>query len=277
MSATAALLDLLKRHYIKPGTDMPGGIFLPECGVNGEIGSRVDALYVGFTSASGRLLVGHELKVSRSDWRRELDKVGKADFWADNCHQWWIVAPGPEVVPKDELPHGWGLLYPGARGSRMQVVVKAETHAQRTPSWQAVRSVLARVDTLRAGHDHRVRTEAFETARKRAAEEYANRNVAALTAEQQTRLNILDRLEHMLGRRIDSWVLDEDGEAVSTEVVAAALRLTIETKKLGLDSERFSLQRLTKQVEQAAAGLEAFTEARDVLLTLTANSARAGR
>lgn len=78
---TEELLARLQRHYIKPGEQFPGGIFLPEVGWNGRSGGRVDALYVGFTSTSGRRLVGHELKVSRSDWRHELDQPGKADGW----------------------------------------------------------------------------------------------------------------------------------------------------------------------------------------------------
>ena len=78
---TKILMETLERHYINPSDDYAGGVFVPECGVNGKFGasSRVDALYVGFTQASGRLLIGHEVKASRSDWLRELSKVGKAD------------------------------------------------------------------------------------------------------------------------------------------------------------------------------------------------------
>lgn len=59
------LLERLKRHYIKPGDLMPGGAFLPEV----VLGSRrADALYVGFFRSRGKMLVGHEIKVSRADW-----------------------------------------------------------------------------------------------------------------------------------------------------------------------------------------------------------------
>lgn len=88
----ADLLTRLQRHYIKPGEVLPGGVFVPEVGVNGGVQSRCDAIYVGFTSTSGRQLVGHELKVSRADWQHELDQAGKADFWHDNTHQWYVAA-----------------------------------------------------------------------------------------------------------------------------------------------------------------------------------------
>jgi len=182
---TRTLLELLRRHYIKPGRDLPGGVFLPEVGWNGGPQSgRADALYIGFTSTSGRLLVGHEIKVSRSDWRAELDKQGKADPWHDQCHAWYVVAPSTDVVPVEELPHGWGLMLPNPRTTtRMQIKVKAVVHADRRPSWNAVRSIIARQDTLRAQEILSIRTDARDEARKQAEREYqqrAERRAAAL-------------------------------------------------------------------------------------------------
>lgn len=149
---TAELLALLRRHYIKPGLDLPGGVFVPEVGGNGSWGAcaRADAIYVGFTTSSGRILVGHELKISRADWLSELNKPGKADQWADQCHAWWLVVSDPDIVKPGELPHGWGLMSPGKSKTRMDVHTPAAVKSDHTPSWEAVRSVMARVDTLRA-------------------------------------------------------------------------------------------------------------------------------
>lgn len=145
---TRALMEQLERHYLHPNDRLPAGVFLPEVSWNGYGGatSRCDALFVGFTSASGRLLVGHEVKASRSDWLTELRKVGKADDWADQCHQWWLVTV-PGVVAEGELPAGWGLMLPGAR-NRMKIVTPAVTHTDLVPSWDASRSVIARLNTL---------------------------------------------------------------------------------------------------------------------------------
>lgn len=148
---TADLLTRLERHYIKRGADLPGGVFLPEVTYGGAGGQRADALYVGFTSTSGRILIGHELKVTRADWRRELEKSGKADAWADECHAWYVVAPSTDVVRAEELPNGWGLLVINPRTTtRLDVAVKATMHLDRTPSWTATRSLLSRADMLRA-------------------------------------------------------------------------------------------------------------------------------
>lgn len=149
---TAELLALLRRHYIKPGLDLPGGVFVPEVGGNGSWGAsaRADAIFVGFTSSSGRILVGHELKISRADWLNELNKPGKADQWADQCHAWYLVVSDPAIVKPGELPPGWGLMSPGASRTRMAVHTAAAVKTGHTPSWDAIRSVMARIDTLRA-------------------------------------------------------------------------------------------------------------------------------
>ena len=163
---TADLMGRLERHYIKPGQPLPGGVFVPEVGENGGWGTgrRCDAIYVGFTSASGRMLVGHEVKASRADWLTELSKPGKADAWADQCHEWWLVTV-PGVVKDGELPAGWGLMVPGTSKTRMKVITAARRHVDRTPSWDAVRSIVARQDTLRAAAILDGRMKAVEDAR----------------------------------------------------------------------------------------------------------------
>lgn len=168
MTETADLLARLRRHYIKPAEPLPGGVFLPEVGWNGQGGfRRCDALYVGFTSSSGRILVGHELKVSRADWLHELDERDKADQWADECHEWWLVVGDPAIVRDGELPAGWGLMVPGRSKTRMEIKHKPDrkplTHQ---PGWHAVRSILARQDTLRAHAISDVKMTARDEARQ---------------------------------------------------------------------------------------------------------------
>lgn len=54
---------------------------------------------------------GFEVKVSRSDWLRELADPSKAEAWKQFCQHWWLVAPR-DVVKPGELPEGWGHLAP---------------------------------------------------------------------------------------------------------------------------------------------------------------------
>lgn len=275
MSATKTLLEVLRRHYIKPSADWPGGIFIPECGINGPgPQSRADALYVGFTSTSGRLLVGHEIKVSRADWRKELDTVGKADFWADACHEWWIVAPGPEIVPVEEVPNGWGLLYPG-RQMRMKVAKKAATKtADHAPRWDAVRSIMARLDTLQTqamqehlrGERDRIHK---EVSRLREAErERAGK--ADLDPGTRDRLLALDHVERQLGVSLaDSWQ-EGDGE-IAPDTLVACLRLAQAIRTSGVEeirTSRYQGESLARQAQTLLDGLAEFDAARTALLAL---------
>jgi len=150
---TAELMRRLRRHYLPETEMLPGGILVPEVGGNASYvtNRRCDAIHVGFTSASGRILTGHELKVSRADWRHELDTLGKSDHWSDACHAWVVVAPSIDIVPVEEVPAGWGLMTPDPRSKRrFKTHVRPAIKQDHNPPWWAVRAVIARQDTLRA-------------------------------------------------------------------------------------------------------------------------------
>lgn len=62
---------------------------------------------------AGRLdLHGHEVKVSRSDWLRELKDPDKAAEFIPYMNRWWLVIACEDMVKPGELPDGWGMLVP---------------------------------------------------------------------------------------------------------------------------------------------------------------------
>lgn len=65
--------------------------------------------------SKGYQVIGHEVKVSRSDWLTELRDPDKAEAWKQYCHRWYLVVPDAGLVRPGELPEGWGLL--ALRGS----------------------------------------------------------------------------------------------------------------------------------------------------------------
>lgn len=75
----------------------------------GASGHRIaDAIAIDCWHSSRFALHGYEVKITRSDWLRELRDPDKAEVWAQHCHYWWLIAP-PGVV-RDDLPAGWGHL-----------------------------------------------------------------------------------------------------------------------------------------------------------------------
>jgi hypothetical protein len=86
-----------------------------------------DALAVGLYASRGQMIVGFEVKVSRSDWLRELKEPSKAEAICQFCDLWYVVVPWEppltEIVQESELPPLWGLMT--VKGQRLHIVKKA--------------------------------------------------------------------------------------------------------------------------------------------------------
>lgn len=81
---------------------------------------RADAIAIGCWSSVGRLIEGFELKVSRSDWLREVANVSKADPFIERCDKWWLVTASPSIAKLDEVPACWGWMAATKNGLRVQ-------------------------------------------------------------------------------------------------------------------------------------------------------------
>lgn len=106
---TADLMALLQRRDFGPGdwgwlTNVPNS--------TGHAARRsCDALAMNLWPSTGLALHGFELKVSRSDWTRELRQPDKATELQRFCDHWWLVAGDDSVCPEArDLPETWGLL-----------------------------------------------------------------------------------------------------------------------------------------------------------------------
>lgn len=122
MDATE-LTSILRGHYLAPNRPA-GGLFAAEVG--SPCGRRrADALWLPLTRAGGTGLVGHELKVSRSDVMAELADPTKAEPWAQYCSRWWLVVSDPSLVEGLEIPESWGIMSPpSGRRTRSMTVLR---------------------------------------------------------------------------------------------------------------------------------------------------------
>lgn len=92
-------------------------------GYGGDI-RTADALAMSLWPSRGLELHGFEVKVSRSDWTRELAAPDKADEIARYCDRWWVVVPKmSDIIHAGELPPTWGCLE--LRGKKLVAVVEA--------------------------------------------------------------------------------------------------------------------------------------------------------
>lgn len=76
---------------------------------------HADAVVMNLWPSRGLLIEGIEIKVSRSDWRRELENPAKAEEIARYCDKWWVVAP-IGIVQAHEVPINWGWKEVNANG-----------------------------------------------------------------------------------------------------------------------------------------------------------------
>lgn len=68
---------------------------------------RIDFWAMNCFPSKGLRCVAYEVKVSRSDWLRELQKPHKRELaWEVSNEAWFVTAPG--VVKNGEVPEGWG-------------------------------------------------------------------------------------------------------------------------------------------------------------------------
>ena len=68
-----------------------------------------DGLVFSTWPSRGLWMAGIEIKVSRSDWKKELADAAKSDEIQQYCHHWYVAAP-VGVVPINEVPKAWGVI-----------------------------------------------------------------------------------------------------------------------------------------------------------------------
>lgn len=68
-----------------------------------------DAVAMNMWPSRGLAIHGFEIKVSKTDWKKELLSPEKAEAVSKYCDHWWIVAP-QGIVREEDVPATWGYL-----------------------------------------------------------------------------------------------------------------------------------------------------------------------
>lgn len=126
------MLDLLHRRYSQRSYN--GGMYAPRyvCAEHVRARAGFDCRTADFIAVetwesslrNGLTIHGAEVKISRSDWLRELADPAKAAVsmaYASHC---WLAAADASIVRPGELPAGWGLLIPQERAGMLALIAK---------------------------------------------------------------------------------------------------------------------------------------------------------
>lgn len=240
---TAQLLEALRGHYLKPGEPRQGSVILTEVTAPNRT-NRADVVHVGLWASRGYTVDVHELKVSRADFQRELDKPSKAEAWWPHSNTFWIVAPHESIAPPDLLPPGWGLMVPGTRGRRFKKVVEAE-HRPLQPSTALLAALLVSMETDSDNALQRQRDTLNERHRLELAA--TRRQMASATdPETRQRLELLDDMEERTGFTLADWAY---GDRTSPTEMAAAIREALLGSRAARDFEGAAV-RLEQEAER---------------------------
>lgn len=232
--ATAELRARLRAHFAPPAYAV-----LEEVGdATGARQSRwADALVMSLWPSRGLTLTGIEIKASRSDWVRELQKPEKAEAICRYCDHWYVLVGDKGIVQPGELPPTWGLIAPHRSGLRIVTPAPALTPAAVSRGFLAAifrRSVEQGVD---ADTIKKEREAAAAQERQRAEREHER------TKEQLQGLKaVVDRFELASGVKIQEYwsPVEQIGEAVRMVMAgdAAVKRARVGLRRLHDDAKR---------------------------------------
>jgi hypothetical protein len=108
----AEMLDLLERHFARPGNGGSGEYAFMRQVRNAagfDAKRTFDAVCVGLWPSRGHDIHVIEVKVARSDWLRELAKPAKAEDAAKVADRFSVAAPRG-VLDLAEVPATWGYI-----------------------------------------------------------------------------------------------------------------------------------------------------------------------
>ena len=120
---------------------------------------KLDLLVVSLWRSRGLELDGVEIKVSMSDFRKELNEPAKADWWWAHVQRFWIAAPEKLADQvKAELPATWGLLL--VSGNRVKIGKQAPNHEAEALPWSTCVGLLRATADCGLAVQKRVRVQA---------------------------------------------------------------------------------------------------------------------
>lgn len=241
-------------------------------------GRKLDLLVVSLWRSRGLQVDGVEIKVSLSDWKRELLNAEKADFWWRHTNRFWVAVPAKLVEGvKPDLPPGWGLLScePGAAP---KIAVRPESRTAEPLSWATCVGLMrAAADSgLNALHRAEARgrergyKEGIEAAERKSGDRVAKAALDELRAtvrefEEASGLKITDRWAGVddLGRlvaivrnemRMPGWMAQSVGSA-ARHTAERAEALLKDARKVEIAANKISAalaDEITPKLRQSA-------------------------
>ena len=252
-----SMLALLRKRYTEHRGNGPAWAFIPHVrNAAGFDASRTaDAIAMSLWPSRGLELHGFEIKVSRSDWQRELLKPDKAESFCAIVDRWWLVVSDAAIVHDGELPPTWGLLI--VRGGKLVAKVDAPALRRRPPGDTRLSDAFSR-SFLAALLRSAARTESVAPAEVTAAVQQARiqwdalheQNIESWRSERDELRERIRQFENAAGVSINGgrWLGTHTAEEVGTALrqvlngEADADMMSNQFRAIARDAERIAAQ-----------------------------------
>lgn len=234
----------------------------------GKTERYADAIAMNLYPSRGLEVYGFEIKVSKSDWKRELADADKSAPIQRFCDRWYIVTP-PGIVDRAELPKTWGLMEADKEGTKLITKVEAPPLAAEPLDRAFVASMLrnATEGMLERLNQATLSNEAYARGKKDGEERYVRDHKIAMEALErrlgatQAELNGLKLglkdFEKRSGLKINSF----DGPYLG-EAVYALMRFGGRSNRGGYAGWlRTALQRVREPLEDVLKVIQQVEEA----------------
>ncbi|WP_065089640.1 hypothetical protein [Acidihalobacter prosperus] len=252
----------MKTHEVKAA--LRARFCAPEWGIFFEVADGTganqrrwaDAVSINLWPSRGLEIHGFEVKVSRSDWIRELKNPEKSEPVQRYCDRWWIVAP-EGVIREGELPPTWGQ-YEVQKGDALRQVAAAPKLESKPVTREFVAAMLRRASGI---DENEVRAAVRAEVEKQRANDRTTieREIKLRTQKYERVMDHIATIERIAGVKLTEFT---DSEEIG-RAIRAVQHLGLNKTYGGLSSLRNDLRRMVGNLDQAIAlfcGPEAETE-----------------
>ncbi len=211
-----------------------------------------DALALSLWPSRGIGMTGFEIKISRADWKKELDDPAKAAEFSKYCVAWYVVAP-EGIVERLELPATWGLVEVPEKG-RKRLVTRVEAPPLTPQPWDQsfVAALLRRQHEQLTGYVQQAVTAQLDGAKQKQKEDHE----AAITRATAGETRYRQLYEAMLSRLT---IHPYDAEGPELDLALERLKAQIEE---GRAEHQLLVQAkaISSELQQFAQGAQRFLE-----------------
>lgn len=224
-------------------------------GMSATFSGYADAIAMGLFPSRGLHIHGFEIKISRTDWLKELRNPAKAEGVAKYCDYFWLLTSEEGIATKDEVPAGWGLYV--LKGKHLEEVKRARKLNSKNPDRPFIGAMLRRANEMAERERRRAQEEIdkdkfVQQARKDAekrAEERFQEDLQIATREHEALKHQIEEFENVSGIKIDNWNGRKMGEAVNLLSKLSTAREVDRLAYLARDLES-QIRDITKGVDE---------------------------